>query len=790
MRTILFLILFTAGSGTLLAQTLTQTVRGTVIDADSKSPIPGVAVKMFFGDSVKTSTSDADGKFRIREVPVGRHRMTFSFIGYEERKLDNLVVGTGKEVILQIELTESVIMSDEVQIYGNIDQTKANNDLVTNSSRNFQSEETERYAGSRADPSKMVANYAGVASANDLRNDIIVRGNSPLGVLWRLEGLDIPNPNHFSNQGATGGPISILNNNLLAGSDFLTGAFPAEYGNKSAAVFDLRLKNGNNEKYEFTSQIGFNGFELGAEGPISKKQGSSFIAAYRYSTFAFFDLIGVNFGVSGIPEYSDATVKFNIPTKKAGQFSLWGIGGKSHIELLDSERDTTNWALTDGGEDLIFGSNMFALGMNHVYFFTPDISGKFSAGFTRGGFSAIIDTLSSTKVPFRVYTNESSEDSHILSYVLTWKMNARHLFKTGINYSGFLFDYHTYFWSRKSLINVDQLKQNDGTGVLQSFLHWQYRINEKHSMNTGIHHQYLVLNGRQIAEPRIGWRFQFKKNQSLSLAGGIHSQTAPMLYYFYKTYDTLSQSYTQSNLELDFSKSVHAVAGYDLVFKKDFRMKAEVYYQYLFHIPIDTSRNSTFSLINSGNDIEGLPLMDSLYNSGTGSSRGIEFTFEKFFSKRYYFLTSVSLYQSDYSAADGKIRPTAFSGGYVYNQLAGYELPVGKKKNVLLELDMKFTLAAGNRYTPIDLVASAAENSAVYSDSLAFSEKFKDYSRLDLKVSVRINRKKTAHYLFLNVENVTDRKNVLRQIYDPKTSTIVEEYQLGVFPYGGYRIEF
>lgn len=771
-------------------QTVSQTVRGIVIDADARSAVPGVVVRLYFNDSIKSQVSDLNGRFRFEKVPVGRHKMHFSFIGYEEQWLQNLVVGSGKELILEVELHESVIIGQEVEIVGNIDKTKANNDLVTNSARNFQSEETERYAGARGDPSKMVANYAGVASANDLRNDIIVRGNSPLGVLWRLEGLDIPNPNHFSNQGATGGPISILNNNLLAGSDFLTGAFPAEYGNRYAAVFDLRLKNGNNEKYEFISQLGFNGFELGAEGPISKKQGSSFIGSYRYSTFAFFDLIGVNFGVSGIPEYRDGAFKVNVPTKKAGQFSLWGIGGKSFIELLDSERDSTNWALTDGGEDLVFGSDMLAAGLNHVYFFTPNFSGKLSLGYTSGGYKAVIDTLSITRDPFRVYTNESREDNLLASYTLVWKRNAHHLFKSGVSYSHYLFDYHTSYFSRKLQQNVDQLKQNDGTGILQAYLHWQYRINEKHSLNSGVHYQQLLLNNTFAAEPRIGWRWQFRKNQAFSLASGMHSQTAPMIIYFYKTLDTLTGNYSQTNKDLDLSRSIHLIAGYDLVFRKDFRVKLESYYQYLYEVPIDHFRNNSFSLINAGNDIEGLPLVDSLENKGTGSNKGVEFTLEKFFSKRYYFLTSVSLFVSDYKGSDGVLRHSAFSGGYVYNQLAGYEHPLGKKKNLLLALDLKFTLAAGNRYVPIDVPASIASNSAEYDDDRAYEEKFRDYARFDVKVSLRINRKRAGHYIFMNVENVTGRQNILRQVYNNSTKEVVTEYQLGLFPYGGYRIEF
>jgi len=199
------------------------------------------------------------------------NQLKISLISYKE-KLQTVVLTTGKETVLNIELEESAVQGQEVVISAEIDKTKSNNKMATVSSRIFSTEEASRYAGSRGDPARMAANFAGVSGANDSRNDIIVRGNSPLGILWRLNGLDIPNPSHFGSMGSSGGPISILNNNTLDNSDFMTGAFPADYGNATAGVFDLKMRSGNNEKYEFLGMVGFNGFEIGAEGPFSKKR--------------------------------------------------------------------------------------------------------------------------------------------------------------------------------------------------------------------------------------------------------------------------------------------------------------------------------------------------------------------------------------------------------------------------------------------------------------------------------------------------------------------------------------
>ena len=187
-----------------------------------------------------------------------------------------------------------------------------------------------------------------------------------------MDGIDIPNPNHFSTLGSTGGPVTILNTNTLKNSDFITSAFPAQYGNAIAGVFDLRMRNGNDEKYEFTGGMGFNGFEFGAEGPISKKNKSSFLIDYRYSMVAAIQAIGLSVGTgSSTPYYQDVNAKFNIPTKKAGTFSLFAVGGESHIRFEPENQDDNNLYSSDdvSVRDRTYKSRTGVVGLSHTYFF-------------------------------------------------------------------------------------------------------------------------------------------------------------------------------------------------------------------------------------------------------------------------------------------------------------------------------------------------------------------------------------------------------------------------------------
>ncbi len=321
----------------------TQTLRGRIVDEVDNTPLIGVnIIVVSTTDSQLGSTTDVEGNYRIENVPVGRQTLKVTYIGYEEQTVSNIVVTAGKEVVLNFGLRESVSQLNEVVIVADTkeDKTATNNDLAVVSSRSFNVDDTKRYAGALGDPSRMAANFAGVVGGNDSRNDIVVRGNSPTGMLWQLEGLNIPNPNHFGALVSTGGPVSILNNNNLDKSDFMTSAFPAQYGNATAGVFDLKLRDGNNQKREFMGQVGFNGFEFGAEGPFSKTSKASYILNYRYSTLAIFQALGIEFGTgSNTPLYQDLNFKVSVPLSKKSKLIVFGIGGSSEVDLLGSEAD-------------------------------------------------------------------------------------------------------------------------------------------------------------------------------------------------------------------------------------------------------------------------------------------------------------------------------------------------------------------------------------------------------------------------------------------------------------------
>ena len=773
--------------GKIAAQSPTQTVRGTIKDKLSQETLIGATVLLADTAHFNGTATDVNGNFRLENVPLGRQVLIIKYLGYKEITLP-VVVTSGKEVIANIAMEQSVIEGKEVVIVAERKKDKANNEMATVSARSFTIEETSRYAGSLGDPARMAMNYAGVSGANDARNDIIIRGNSPLGVLWRFNGVDIPNPNHFGSLGVTGGPISILNNNVLDKSDFLTGAFPAEYGNAMAGTFDLQMRSGNNEKYEFLAQLGFNGFEVGAEGPLSKRKNTgSFLVNYRYSTLGVFKAIGINFGAgSTVPEYQDVSFKVDLPTQKAGKFSVFGIGGMSSADVLDKDVDSTKENLYDNNmrSNGYYKNNMGVVGLSHTYFFNTNTYSKLIFAASTTAQKYIMDSIASeNNAVYPWYRNNSNQQKYTANYSINKKFSSRDYLKIGIIADRIEFGY------RDSILEENTFRiitnTSGGSYLYQAYIEWQHKFSDKISINTGVHYQQFALNNSHTIEPRFGIKWEMKEGQSLSFGTGIHSQLQPTFTYFQETHSA-DGSVALTNKNLDMTKSNHFVLAFDKSFRNNIRIKAETYYQHVYNVPVEMNP-SWYSILNEGADF-GISSVDSLVNKGTGKNYGAELTLEKFYSKGYYFLLTTSIFESKYKGSDGIERNTAFNGNYTLNVLGGKEWTV-RRKNVFA-FNVRTIASGGKRYLPVDFEQSQKQGITNYDEEHAFEKQFKDYFRTDIKIAYRINRKSLTHEFALDVDNIFNTKNIWQQYYDARTNTVKTEYQLGLFPVPMYRLTF
>ncbi len=777
----------------LLSQPLTQTIRGRVIDKETRVPLPGANVIMLDTTQLLGTATNLDGYFRLENIPVGRVGIRISYLGYAPVVLQNLNLSSAKEMILNIEMEEQITTGKVIEITGKRNKGETLNKMASISAQSFSVEETGRYAGSLNDVARMAANYAGVQGASDWRNDIIIRGNSPTGLLYRLEGVDIPNPNHFSTFGTTGGPISILNNNTLANSDFLTGAFPAEYGNALSGVFDLNLRSGNNEKREFIGQIGFNGAELLAEGPFTKKHQASYLASYRYSTMGLFTLMGIHFGTKSIPEYQDLTFKVNFPHKH-GKTTIFGIGGLSSIALLDSKIDSSNNAYGTG-TDVRFKTRIGVIGISHTQRFRKNAYLK--AVLSTNIFANNIDEDSLSSIdrhPVNLFNRNSALGKYSMNVFFNKKINVRHIVKTGLLADWMFFNLSDSSYRASLNHFVSEYDYQGNSQFIQPYVEWQFRISNKLILNTGLHSQYFRLNHDYSIEPRLGLKWYWSDVNTLAFAYGLHSRLQPVPVYF-KEKQMPDGSATLPNKNIEMTKSRHFVMGYERLFSASTRFKMEAYYQHLFNVPVDVQANA-FSMLNEGANFD-INFPDSMVNKGTGKNYGVEFTLERFLTKGFYYLFSLSLFESRYTGSDGIEHSTAFNGNYTCNALAGKEfiipLSSGKilhKMQKTLFIDVKGTWNGGQRYTPINLALSQQAGYAVYDQSNIYGKKYKDYLRFDIKAGFRLNGKKTTQEFTAYLQNVTNRNNIFRQTYNRNTGALETSYQMGFLPIFQYRIEF
>jgi len=777
-----------------LAQNGTQTIRGRLVDAVAKSPIIGanVAVAVPAGQTPIGAATDGNGDFKITQVPVGRHTIKITFIGYEPITIPNVVVTAGKEVVLNPAMTESVSRLDEVvvQYDRSKDKTSTNNELISVSARTFNVDDTKRYAGALGDPSRMAANFAGVVSGNDSRNDIVVRGNSPAGMLWQLEGLNIPNPNHFGALGTTGGPVSILNNNVLDKSDFLTSAFPAQYGNATAGAFDLRIRNGNNERHEFLGQVGFNGFEAGAEGPLGKNKKASYLINYRYSTLALLQNVGVNFGTgSATPNYQDLNFKINAPVGSKGRFYLFGLGGTSNVDFLGNKADTTKGnAFANENENTIVDFRTGVLGAGYEHNLTPRTFLKLTLGASgtqqnfRGDSISVI-----TREEFQRGQAKFITRKYSLVGSLSHKFNAKHSLTGGflVDLLDFnLFNKDIYEGGTREIVRVNITDQNVLT---QGYAQWKYRAGQRLTLNTGVHVQHYSLSNQAVVEPRLGLKYLLGSKQALSLGYGLHSQ-AQNIYTSYLQTPLRSGGAAFTNKDLGFTRSHHVVLGYENNLSDNLMFKAETYYQSLFDVPVER-RATSFSALNTGASFAPNEA-DSLANTGTGSNYGLELTLERYFNKGYYFLVTTSFFNSRYVGSDGVERNTAFNTNYVVNALAGKEWKVGRAKTSVLVFNFRVSTVGGRYFTPLNLAASRAAGQAQYDEQLAYSERQTPYFRVDLRVAYRKEYQRSTLEFALDLQNVSNNQNIFQQSYNRRTNQLANEYQQGFFPVPFVRYTF
>ena len=584
---------------------------------------------------------------------------------------------------------------------------------------------------------------------------------------------------------------------MLKNSDFITSAFPAEYGNAIGGVFDLGFRKGNVDDYEYSFQAGaFTGLEATAEGPMGNNNGS-FLVAARYS------LIGLVGGGAGgastaVPNYADVSFNLDFGKGKLGNLSLFGILASSNIDFLGDEIDENDLFAAED-ENLYVNSRFGVLGLKHQItgessFLRTTLGTSLSQSDNNADRFIDKDTPQERIIPY--FDTDDSENRFTFSTLFNSKLNNKVTLRTGVLFENF--GLNSTFRDR------EEQPDNDGDGdpdltvirdvdesfvTLQPYVQGRFRLSEKLTLNAGVHGLYNGINEQFVFEPRSSLKYNFTDNQSVSLGYGLHHQQVPLPLLFIN--EPIGNGFVQSNRDLDFVRSAHYVLGYDVKLAPSWRGKVEVYYQDIDNAAVERSPSS-YSSLTEGADFVFDNNRFGLVNEGTGFNRGIEFTLEKFFNKGYYGLLTGSFFESKYEGSDGVERNTPFNNGYVLNFLTGREFKVGKSKRNTLFVDTRLATSGGQYFTPIDLEASRLSGFEVQQEELAFSERFDSYFRWDVKFGIRLNskNKKRSHQFYVDLQNVTNNENVFVRRYNRLTNNVDQVNQIGFFPDFGYKFQF
>jgi hypothetical protein len=761
------------------SQTVSQSVRGLVFDNETQAPLIGATIVITGTNPLLGASTDLMGNYKISNVPLGRYNIQISYIGYDPAIVSEILVTSGKEVVINTGLKQSVNQINEVTVKAYTRKDIPLNTMASISARSFSVEETRRYAGGVDDPARMASAFAGITSGNLQDNAIIIRGNSPKGVSWRLEGVDIPNPNHFPGANVAGGGIvTVFSSQMLTNSDFYTGAFPAEYGNALAGVFDMKFRTGNSEKREHTVQIGVLGLDIASEGPFNSGSKATYLFNYRYSTFGLLQpLLPAN---SGLPIYQDLSFKLNFPNKY-GSIAVWGIGALDRMQKPQIS-DSSRWENENSRSDLDWKLSMGAAGITNKLFL-----GKQTYINTTVAASGTLNQMDMKRFDNNLIARPNwffidNSGKIVFSTYMNHKFNKRHTLKAGINYRILFYNLDL----NSTINNVPETFQNfvkeDGYSSFSEFyIQSKYDITENLSINTGINTNYFALNNDFSIDPRFSIKWQSPSKHSLSLGFGKHSQIEELKIYLVNK--NVNGSLNYPNRDLSLSQALHFVIGYDWQIANDLRLKVEPYFQYLYNIP--GKSGGSYSLINFTQD---WTFRDSLANNSKGRNYGIDLTLERFLNDGYYFLITTSVFKSRYSGDDGVWRNTKFNKGYVANILFGKELNL--RNNKLLGLNGRFSYIGGDRISPV-LMAESIQNKTVYYDeSKAYEIQTKAARYLDLTLTYRINKSKHSSVWALQIKNVLGSKNYEGYSYLYKTQTIENKGYTVILPILSYKIEF
>lgn len=771
-------------------------IKGTVFDNSTNYPLAGANV--IIKDTSIGAACDLDGVFIIDNLQPGHYIIVASIVGYKSRALTDLVVKPGQTTQVNISLEQDVLSGEEVTVVaGYFLQDKD----VVSSAHNLNYEEIRRAVGGAGDVQRVIQALPGVASANDQNNEIVVRGGSPRENLTIMDGIEIPNTNHYGYQGSTGGPINMINTEFLSEVNFIAGGFPAKYGDKLSSVLELELREGNREKYEGSFDFSMAGVGGILEGPIDKGRGSFIVSARK----SYLDLINKPLGLTSIPQYWDAQTKIAYYLTKTHKLLFNWIYGNDKIKI--SERS----GYSHGQDKVHYSGYQYAAGITLKSLWNKNFYNDFTLSQTRSLWDIIVENDEGETS----FLNRSIETENAARFDITRRIDSKLEVSGGavIKQTPFehkmwsLPDTVIYYYfdpvinDSASILAIDSLRtdENIESYKLGIYLQGNYRITDKLTAKAGLRYDYFDLSGKDKLGPRLGLEWEFIPFNKLTASYGDYYQTPPYQFFTYNS--------DPRNKKLDYEHARHFVVGYERLFNPGLKGTVELYWKEYNDLAI--WEEGIYSIV------EPEYRSNLLVNKGSGYAKGVELFLNQKLLKDYFGTVSYSYGLS--KAEDQRIGApdTEFNRDYDFGQIftivAGYKTCLKEKKwfkawnanpfigwssNVLpiqgdeFEISFRFRHIGGRPYTPEIWEYNIDTHEYDWVNGDRNSERYPDYNRFDVRLDSRYFLKRTTLTIYFEIQNLFDYYNVAEYSYPddgPPRETIG---QWGFFPVGGVLVKF
>lgn len=760
MKQLIMYLIIIFSSANIFSQNGLGEITGSVFDAVTKQPLVGANV--FILGTTYGAATDVNGRYSIKNIPAEMYQVRASVIGYTQRVKTDVMVQPGKLTQLDFELTPQVIEFENVVVTADY---FGKNILEPTSVRNFSFEELRRSPGGFEDVIRALSVLPGVAQADAGRNDLVVRGGAPSENLYLVDGIEVPNINHFGTQGATGGPLSYINLDFVKETSFSTGGFPVLYGDKLSSVLKINLRNGRTDRLGGKATISASQFGLNAEGPLFNEK-SSFILSARRS---YLDFIFKSAGFSFVPEYYDVLAKADYKLDNANSLSFLFVSAFDNVKFFNDDEDKRY-------------DNSRILGSDQIQYFTGlSYQRLFSNGYMNlsiGRNYVDYDTRQSDSLLNPIFLNKSKEEENNLRLDVVHKFSSVTEMNFGLNAKLIEFDadilFPNFVTSFGDTLPISSLRKSDNFFKGGSYINFNFMFFKRLITNFGIRTDYFnAINNKFTLSPRFSASYALNQITNLNFSTGIYYQTPS---YIWLIAD-------ERNKDLKSVRVNQFVAGFDRQLSDDALLKVEGFYKEYSDYPASLVR-PYLVLANTGAGFSGSDDnfssfgLEPLVSEGFGKSRGIELSVQKKLSDiPYYGILSLTYSKTDFTSLDGIERNGTYDQNWIFNLSGGYRI------NKYWEVSTKFRFASGRPYTPFQ-----NDGSQLVADYN--TRRLKSAHSLDIRVDRRWFFAGWTLITYVDIQNIYNQKNLSGIRWDRREQRIDESSSIGILPSIGISAEF